>query len=545
MSQPSRVWRSELTPLAFLERSAGVFRARVAIIDGTRRYTYAELGERVNRLAHALRGAGIERGHRVAILAPNSAPMIEAHFGIPLAGAIIVPINTRLAPDEVAYILEHSGASLLLAGNEFAPLVASALDRLDHPPTTVWLGSTPGGEDAPAQARSGDHIYESFLAGAWSEPPPWALDRDEGEDGTISINYTSGTTGRPKGVAYHHRGAYLNALGEIITSGLDTGSVYLWTLPLFHCNGWCYAWAVVAAGGTQVCLRAFDAERAWELIRREGVTNLCGAPTVLTALANCPAAQEGSLTRPLRITTAAAPPSPTVIGQMEALGITITHVYGLTETYGPHTVCAWQPEWDSLPAEQRMVLKARQGVAMIMADPIRVVDEEMRDVPADGETMGEVVMRGNNVMKGYYRDPEATERAFRGGWFHSGDLGVMHPNGYIGLRDRAKDIIISGGENISTIEVEQVILRHPAVLECAVIAIPDPKWGETPKAFVTLKTGASLDADALVAFCRDRMAHFKAPRAIEFCDLPKTSTGKTQKFVLREREWAGFEKRIN
>jgi fatty-acyl-CoA synthase len=545
MSQPSRVWRTELTPLVFLERSAGVFRDRVAVIDGTRCYTYAELGERVDRLAHALRAAGIEAGQRVAILAPNSAPMIEAHFAIPLAGAIIVPINTRLSPDEVAYILEHSGTSLLLAGTEFASLIASALDRLDHPLSTVWLSSTPGGDDAPVEARSGDHTYESFLAGARPEPFPWVLDPDEGEDGTISINYTSGTTGRPKGVEYHHRGAYLNALGEIITSGLDTGSVYLWTLPLFHCNGWCYAWAVVAAGGTQVCLRAFDAGRAWELIRREGVTNLCGAPTVLTALANCPAAQEGLLARPLRITTAAAPPSPTVIGQMEALGITITHVYGLTETYGPHTVCAWQPEWDSLPAEQRMVLKARQGVAMIMADPIRVVDEEMRDVPADGETMGEVVMRGNNVMKGYYRDPEATERAFRGGWFHSGDLGVMHPNGYIGLRDRAKDIIISGGENISTIEVEQVILRHPAVLECAVIAIPDPKWGETPKAFVTLKTGASLDAAALVAFCREHMAHFKAPRAIEFCELPKTSTGKTQKFVLREREWAGFEKRIN
>ncbi len=545
MSPASRVWRTELTPLSFLERSAGVFHDRVAVIDGDRRYTYGELGERVNRLAHALRAAGIKAGQRVAILAPNSAPMIEGHFGIPLAGAIIVPINTRLSPDEVAYILDHSSASLLLAGNEFASLVAGALDRLDHSLTTVWLSAAPGGDDAPVQARPGDLTYESFLAVAPSDPFSWALDSEEGEDGTISINYTSGTTGRPKGVAYHYRGAYLNALGEIITSGLDTGSVYLWTLPLFHCNGWCYAWAVVAAGGTQVCFRAFDAGRAWELIRREGVTNLCGAPTVLTALANCPAAQEGPLTRPLRITTAAAPPSPTVIGQMEALGITITHVYGLTETYGPHTVCAWQPEWDALLVEERMVLKARQGVAMIMADPIRVVDEEMRDVPADGETMGEVVMRGNNVMKGYYRDPEATEKAFRGGWFHSGDLGVMHPDGYIGLRDRAKDIIISGGENISTIEVEQVILRHPAVLECAVIAIPDPKWGETPKAFVTLKAGASLDADALVAFCRERMAHFKAPRAIEFCDLPKTSTGKTQKFVLREQEWRGFEKRIN
>jgi fatty-acyl-CoA synthase len=545
MVPPSRVWRSELTPLAFLERSADVFRDRVAVIDGDCRYTYAQLGERAGRLAGTLRAAGIAPGDRVAILAPNSAPMIEAHFGIPLAGAIMVPINTRLSPDEVAYILDHSGASLLLAGNEFAPLIASALDRLGRPLPTVWLSATPGGDDAPEQGRAADRTYESFLGDAAPEALAWVLDPQEGEDCTISINYTSGTTGRPKGVIYHQRGAYLNALGEIITAGLTTDSVYLWTLPLFHCNGWCFAWAVVAAGGTQMCLRAFDPRRAWDLIRREGVTHLCGAPTVLTALVNCPAAQDEPLARPLHIITAAAPPSPTVIGQMEALGITITHVYGLTETYGPHTVCAWQPEWDALPAADRLVLKACQGVAMVMADPIRVVDDEMRDVPPDGETMGEVVMRGNNVMRGYYRDPDATDRAFRGGWFHSGDLGVMHPNGYIGLRDRAKDIIISGGENISTIEVEQVILRHPAVLECAVIAVPDPKWGETPKAFVTLRAGAALEGDALIAFCREHLAHFKAPRAIEFCDLPKTSTGKTQKFVLREREWQGYDKRIN
>lgn len=545
MSLPSRVWRSDLTPLAFLERAASVFRERIAVVDGERRYTYAHLGERAHRLAHALRDAGISAGEQVAILAPNGAPMIEAHFGIPLAGAVMVPINTRLSADEVAYILDHAGASLLLAGNEFAPLIANAFERAGHATRTIWLDTAPGGSSLPEQARTTDRPYEAFLAGADPGPFPWTLDPHEGEDGTISINYTSGTTGRPKGVMYHHRGAYLNALGEVITSGLVTDSVYLWTLPLFHCNGWCYSWAVAAAGGTQVCLRAFDARHAWELIRREGVTNLCGAPTVLTALVNCSAAQEGPLARPLRVTTAAAPPSPTVIGQMEALGIEIIHVYGLTETYGPHTVCAWQPEWDSLPAEERARLKSRQGVAMVMADPIRVVDEEMRDVPADGETMGEVVMRGNNVMKGYYRDPEATTQAFRGGWFHSGDLGVMYPTGYIGLRDRAKDIIISGGENISTIEIEQVILRHPAVLDCAVIAIPDPKWGETPKAFVTLKPGAQLEAEALIAFCRDHLAHFKAPRAVEFRDLPKTSTGKTQKYVLREQEWQGYEKRIN
>jgi fatty-acyl-CoA synthase len=397
----------------------------------------------------------------------------------------------------------------------------------------------------PSSARPEDRSYEDFLAGGSPEPFSWSLPADEGEDATISINYTSGTTGRPKGVMYHHRGAYLNALGELITAGLTTDSTYLWTLPMFHCDGWCYPWAVVAAGGTQLCLRAFDAGRVWELIRDAGVTHFCGAPTVLIALANHPAAQEERLSRPLRVVTAAAPPSPTIIGQMEGLGATITHVYGLTETYGPHTVCAWHPEWDALPLERRVRLKARQGVAYVIADPIRVVDEQMCDIPADGQTMGEVVMRGNNVMKGYYNDPEATARAFRGGWFHSGDLGVMHPDGYIELRDRAKDIIISGGENISTIEVEQVILQHPAVLECAVIGVPHEHWGETPKAFVTLRDGYSLDADELIGFCRERIAHFKVPRYVEFGELPKTSTGKTQKFVLRDREWQGQEMKVH
>jgi fatty-acyl-CoA synthase len=313
---------------------------------------------------------------------------------------------------------------------------------------------------------------------------------------------------------------------------------------MFHCNGWCYAWAVVAAGGTQVCLRKFDAGQAWSLIREHGVTHLCGAPTVLVSLANHPDAPREPLARPLRIITAAAPPSPSIIAQMENLGVSITHVYGLTETYGPHTVCAWHPEWDRLAQEQRVRLKARQGVAYVIADPIRVVDDEMRDVPADGQTMGEVVMRGNNVMKGYYRDPEATDRAFRGGWFHSGDLGVMHPDGYIELRDRAKDIIISGGENISTIEVEQVILAHPAVLECAVVGIPDPHWGERPKAYVTLHPGKEATPEEIIAFCRERIAGYKVPRAVEFGELPKTSTGKIQKFVLRNREWQGKEKQI-
>ena len=540
-----RVWRTELTPLSFLERSARVFRSRTAVIDGDRQYSYAELEQRVDCLASALRADGVGRGDRVAILAPNAAPMLEAHFAVPMVGAILVPINVRLSAGEVGYILRHSGARLLLAGAEFAQLIAATFESSGCRLPTIWLGTTPDGGEKPTPAGPDDRSYNEFLAAGSPDPSSWSLDPDEGEDAVISINYTSGTTGRPKGVMYHHRGAYLNALAEVITTGLDVESVYLWTLPMFHCNGWCFTWAVVAAGGTQVCLRAFDPGRAWSLIRRHGVTHLCGAPTVLIALANDPAARAGPLERPLRVTTAAAPPSPTIIGQMEDLGATITHVYGLTETYGPITVCAWQPQWNDLPAGQRVRLKARQGVAYIDADPIRVVDEDVRDVPADGQTMGEVVMRGNNVMKGYFDDPEATERAFRGGWFHSGDLGVMHPDGYVELRDRAKDIIISGGENISTIEVEQVILQHPAVLECAVVAVPDARWGETPKAFVTLREGASLDDAELIAFCRERIAHFKAPRYVEFGDLPKTSTGKTQKYVLREREWAGQEKRIN
>ncbi|HEX9057163.1 MAG TPA: long-chain-fatty-acid--CoA ligase [Ktedonobacterales bacterium] len=544
VTEESRVWRSELTPLAFFERSVSVFPERPAIIDGDRTYTYAEFGERVRRLASALQRAGIQRDDRVAYLAPNAAPLEEAHFGVPMSGAILVAINVRLSPDEVAYILEHSGATMFFAGAEYATLIEQTRRRLDRALPTIWLSATPGGTDLPDVARPGDTPYEAFLSTGSPEPIAWSLDPTEGESGTISINYTSGTTGRPKGVMYHHRGAYLNALAEIHTAGLTTDSVYLWTLPMFHCNGWCYTWATVAAGATNVSLRAFDAGRTWALIREHGVTNFCGAPTVLIALAAHPAAREHALERPLVAVTAGAPPSPTIIGQMEALGITITHVYGLTETYGPYTVCVWQPQWNALPADERARLKARQGVGNIVADRVRVVDKAMRDVPTDALTMGEVVMHGNNVMKGYFNDPDATARAFSGGWFHSGDVAVMHPDGYIELRDREKDIIISGGENISTIEVEQIIAQHPAVLECAVIGVPDPYWGETPKAYVVVREGMTLAADELIAFCRERIAHYKVPRSIEFGELPKTSTGKIQKYVLREREWAGKEKRI-
>ena len=534
---PAEVHRSHLTPLRFLQRSARIFREKPAVIAEERTLTYPELAERVNRLASALRGVGVARGDRVACLLPNTPPLLEAHFGVPLAGAILVAVNTRLSSAEIAYILNHSGAKVLIVDTELAPLVAAVRDE-SNPPGD---GRQRGGRSTAASGLPGSE-YEAFLAGGSADEIDWPL---EDEDETIAIDYTSGTTGPPKGVMYTHRGAYLNALGELIETKMTSDSVYLWTLPMFHCNGWCYPWAVTAIGATHVCLRKLEPGRVWELIREAGVTHFCAAPTVLIALVNHPAARTEPLPRKLIVSTAAAPPSPTIIAQFEALGAEIVHVYGLTEVYGPYTVCEWQPHWNDLPAEERARLKARQGVGYLVADEARVVDAAMDDVPADGATIGEVVMRGNNTMKGYYRDPAATAAAFRGGWFHSGDLAVMHPDGYLELRDRQKDIIISGGENISTIEVEQAIGAHPAVLEAAVVAIPDDYWGEVPKAFVTLKPGQTLTAEALTAFCRERLAGFKCPKAIAFGELPKTSTGKVQKFVLREREWAGREKRVN
>jgi len=535
-SAAKTVYRTELTPLLFLERAASVFRDKTAVIYGDRSYTYGELQRRANRLASALRRAGVQQGDRVAILSPNTPPMLEAHFGVPLAGAVLVTINTRLAPDEIAYILNHSGAKVLFVDTELSPAVARVKSNLESVELIVNLADVPDGTliDGPE--------YEAFLATGSDEPMAVPV-ADEYE--TLSINYTSGTTGRPKGVMYHHRGAYLNALGSCVTLGLTSDSVYLWTVPMFHCNGWCFPWAVTAVGATHVCLRRVDPPLIWRLIDEQGITQLNGAPTVMIALANDPAADPSKLHRPLRVLIGGAPPSPTLISQLESLGIQITHAYGLTETYAPHTVCEWQSEWNDREPDERARLQARQGVPYVTAERVRVVDEQMRDVPADGETMGEVVMRGNNVMKGYYEQPDATAEAFTGGWFHSGDLAVMHPDGYIELRDRKKDIIISGGENISTIEVERCIYQHPAVLEVAVIAIPDERWGEVPKAFVTLKEGETLSERKLIDFCRARIAHFKAPKSVEFGDLPKTSTGKTQKYVLREREWQGQSKRIN
>ncbi|TAM74325.1 long-chain-fatty-acid--CoA ligase [bacterium] len=536
-ASPSRpVYLDPLTPLALLDRAAFVYREKAAVRYGNLTYTYPQLYARVRRLADALQRAGIAPGDRVAVLLPNVPPMLEAHFGAPLARAVLVAINIRLLADEVAYILRHSGSKLLIYDAEFAPTVEQLRAELPELRCVVY---------DEAGATHGDVSYEAFLNDA--QERAIAFDGvDENE--TISVNYTSGTTGRPKGVMYTYRGGFLNALGEALETGLNAESVYLWTLPMFHCNGWCFPWGVTAMGATHVMLRKVDPPLIWRLIAEEGVTHFNGAPTVLTALVNDPNAAR--VVRPLTVATAGAPPSPRIIRQMEELGAKIVHVYGLTETYGPITVCSWQPHWDRLSESERAQLKSRQGVGYVSAgNVIRVVepsdDGVLRDVPCDGETLGEIVMRGNNVMKGYYNDPEATARAFGGGWFHSGDLAVWHPDGYVEIRDRGKDIIISGGENISTQQVEKVVVEHPAVLEVAVIAIPDERWGEVPKAFVTLKAGSAVSAEDLQAFCRERLPSFKVPKAFEFCELPKTSTGKIQKFVLREREWQGRTRRVN
>jgi len=521
------VSRTELTPLSFLERSAYVFPDKTAVIHGARHYTYRQFEERANRLASALRKAGLRKHDRVAFICPNTPAMLESHYGVPLAGGILVAINIRLSSDEFGYILKHSGSTFLFVDAEFEPVIKP----LDLSGLKVVRVDDTGAAGDP---------YEDFLAtGAPSAVEPVLEDEEE----MISINYTSGTTGRPKGVMYSHRGAWVNAMGEILETGMNFETKYLWTLPMFHCNGWCFTWAVTAVAGTHVCLRRVESGRVWELLESEGITHYNGAPTVQIGVVNDPKAHR--LARPVTVTVAGAPPSPTLLSKLKELNFRPVHVYGLTETYGPHTVCAWHKEWDDLPGEEQARLAARQGQGYAIFDLVRVVDGDMNDVPRDGETLGEVVMIGNNCMKGYFDQPEATAEAFRGGWFHSGDIGVWHPDGYIELRDRKKDIIISGGENISTIEVEQCVAKHPAVMECAVVAIPDEKWGERPKAFVTLKPGQQASETDIIEFCKQHIAHFKAPAAIEFGDLPKTSTGKVQKFVLRDKEWKGREKRIN
>ena len=530
-----------LTPLSFLERSARVWPGKTAVIYGARRLTYRELAAEAQRVAGALRASGVGPGDRVAYLMPNLPEMLIAHFAVPLAGAVLVAVNTRLTAEEVAYILSHSGAKIVVVDAALLPTATAAAKDIEAVAELVIAEDAelaPDGAELSGEPRLVS--YSEFLARGTQEPLSWSV---PDELAPIAVNYTSGTTGRPRGVIYTHRGAYLNCFGEIVHSRNDENSVYLWTLPMFHCNGWCTPWSLTAIGGTHVCLREVRGDAIWEQLREHDVTHLNAAPTVVSSILNAPEA--GPLARPVLITTAGAPPSPTTIAHMERMGFQIVHVYGLTETYGPISVCQSQPQWADLPAEQRAVLQARQGVSMIQADGLRVVDEAMADVPADGSTMGEIVMRGNNVMAGYYLDPDATAEAFRGGWFHSGDLGVMHPDGYIELRDRSKDVVISGGENISTIEVEQALMSHPAVLEAAVIGVPDDKWGERPKAFVLLRAGHSATPQELIAHVRTKIARYKAPRDIVFtADLPKTSTGKIQKFVLRDAERAGRTHRV-
>ena len=500
-----------LTPTAHLERAAEAHGDRIAVVDGAARFTYGEFFERCRRLAGGL--AGLAGGRPVAVLATNSHVMLEAHFAVPWAGVALVTLNIRLAPAELIYIIGHSEAAVLLYEAEFAPVieeVAAALPGL-------------------RLVRAGGEADEYAGLVSSSRPP---ATRPVDERALLSINYTSGTTGRPKGVMYHHRGAYLQALSQVGHSGLDASSVFLWTLPMFHCNGWGYPWAVTAAGGRHVCLRKVDAARIWQLIAEEGVTHLNAAPTVLTMLAHDPHARP---VRSLRVATGGAPPTPTLLERTAELGIEVTHLYGLTETFGPSVVCDWRPEWNNLPAAEQARLKARQGVRTYTIDGLRVLDQSGVDVPADAVTLGEIALRGNTVMLGYYKDPEATASVAPDGWFRTGDLAVRHSDGYIELRDRGKDVIISGGENITSVEVEQAIATHPAVLEVAVVGAPDEKWGEVPAAYVTLRPGAEATREEIIAHVRGRLARFKAPRDVVFTDLPKTATGKIQKFLLRDR----------
>jgi len=519
-----------LSPLSFIRRSAAVYGEKTAVIHGARRYSYDIFFKRCRRLASALGKHGVVAGDTVAVMAPNVPELLEAHYGVPVLGAILNAINIRLDAQTIAFILEHGGAKVLLTDTQFHATVAAALDLMENPPLVIDIDDS---EYADGQCI-GAKNYETFIEEG-DENHPWSLPDDEWN--AISLNYTSGTTGNPKGVVYHHRGAYLNAIGNAMTFGLNASSVYLWTLPMFHCNGWTFTWGVTAVGGTHVCLRDVDPVKIYPMLNDYKVTHMCGAPVVLTTLIHAPDDIKQNVETPIEIATGGAAPPSAVISGMESLGFRVTHLYGMTESFGPSTVCAWQPEWAEFPLDERATLMARQGVNYLTLEDQRIADPDtMTDTPADGETMGELMLRGNTVMKGYFKNAAATKEAFNGGWLHTGDLGVMHPNGYIEIKDRAKDVIISGGENISSLEIEETLYRHPDIMEAAVVAVDHEKWGETPCAFVTLKPDSpTLTSDDVIAYCRDNMAHFKCPSRVVFGPLPKTSTGKIQKYVLRQK----------
>ncbi len=519
-----------LTPLQFIERTAAVYPKLTSVIHGARRYTWQETYARCRRLASALAKRGIGAGDSVAVMLANTPEMYECHFGVPMAGGVLNTLNTRLDAEAIAFMLQHGEAKVLITDREFSPTVKAALAKLKAKPEVIDVDDS---EYAGPGERLGAVAYEELLKGG---DPEFAWQWPSDEWNAISLSYTSGTTGDPKGVVYHHRGAYLNAVCNIVTWGMPHHAVYLWTLPMFHCNGWCFPWTMAANAGTNVCLRKVEAGLIFEMIKKHKVTHYCGAPIVHSALVSAPEEMKQGIAHKVKGMVAAAAPPAAMIEGMEKLGFDITHVYGLTEVYGPATVCAKHEEWQALDIGERARLNGRQGVRYLMEEGLAVMDpQSMQPVPADGETMGEIMFRGNITMKGYLKNPPATQKSFAGGWFHSGDLAVVHPDGYVKIKDRSKDIIISGGENISSIEVEDVLYRHPAVLAAAVVAMPDEKWGETPCAFIELKAGSSADERQIIDFCRTHMAKFKAPRAVVFGELPKTSTGKIQKFLLREK----------